>query len=328
MVTVSTDFFREQLEVRRKRLAGAMQRAESNAELSGLLQEVDLALERVEKGTFGICEECNYSIEADRLIADPTVRVCLDHLTSDQRRKLEDDLQLASQVQLGLLPKLPVRTDGWQIHYHYQPAGLVSGDYCDLIVSPNGNGDFIFLLGDVSGKGVAASMLMAQLHAMFRSLVSVGLPLQHLLASANHVLVQSSLTGHYATLMAGKASRSGEIELTGAGHVPALLVTERGVTPVPATGLPLGLFPSSEYGSHKLQLRPGDSLVLYTDGLSEAVDSDGTQYGEQRLSEFFADKHRKAPDALTIACLQDFAAFCASRPPVDDLTLMSIHRPA
>jgi sigma-B regulation protein RsbU (phosphoserine phosphatase) len=326
MATVSSDTFREQLHLRRHRLVEAARDIEPSVEISDLLQEVDLALGRLQKGSFGVCELCNGGIEADALLSNPTIRLCLDHLTSDQRRTLEHDLELAHQIQHRLLPQPFTQTGGWEIHYHYQPAGLVSGDYCDLIFPQNGNGDMIFLVGDVSGKGVAAAMLMTQLHAMFRTLVSVGLPLKELLASANQVLTQSTLSGQFATLMAGRASDSGEVELAGAGHVPALLVRESGVTRIPATGLPLGLFPGNRYQSQQFHLESGDSLVLYSDGLSEANDDAGGEYGEVRLSKLLSEKRAHRAQEITSACLDDLKIFCGGTKPVDDLTLMVIQR--
>ena len=87
----------------------------------------------MDEGTYGICDVCHGSVEKDRLIADPLVRLCLDHLTSEEQRALERDLELAAQVQRGLLPKSDVRYRDWRVHYLYRPAGIVSGDYCDLI---------------------------------------------------------------------------------------------------------------------------------------------------------------------------------------------------
>src|ERR1700752_3228345 len=132
MATVSNQTFREQLLLRRDRLR-ELNGNDSSAELSGLLQEIDLALERLHKGTFGVCEICSGGIEPEHLLANPVARICIDHLTTDQRRSLEYDLELAHQIQHRLLPQELPGHDGWDIHYHYQPAGLVSGDYCDLI---------------------------------------------------------------------------------------------------------------------------------------------------------------------------------------------------
>jgi phosphoserine phosphatase RsbU/P len=227
MATVSNEVFQDQLELRRQKLLALSPADETKGEVAVLLQEIDHALERLQKGTFGICEECKGGIEADALIANPTLRICLDHFTSSQRRTLEHDLELAHQIQHRLLPQNGQSLHGWEIHYHYQPANLVSGDYCDLIFPQDARDETIFLLGDVSGKGVAAAMLMTQLHAMFRTLGSLGLPLNRLLASANQVLGQSNLSGQFATLIAGRANACGSIEIAGAGHVPALLVSEK-----------------------------------------------------------------------------------------------------
>ncbi len=140
--------------------------APQKAGFVGLLREVDSALERMAKGSYGLCEECHETIEQDRLLADPLVRYCLDHLTESQRAALQHDLDLASQVQRNLLPQVNLQAGGWDTSYYYAPLGPVSGDYCDLIPS---DGQLFFVLGDVSGKGVAASMLIS-------SLASTGCP--------------------------------------------------------------------------------------------------------------------------------------------------------
>ena len=134
----------------------------------------------------------------ERLIANPLTRLCLDHLSPKEQRALEDDLELAARIQTGLLPQPSQKIDGWEIAYHYQPAGIVSGDYCDLISSDDQS--LLFVLGDVSGKGVAASMLMAHLQAMFRTLISINLPLEEIVERASRVFCESTLPTHYATL--------------------------------------------------------------------------------------------------------------------------------
>jgi sigma-B regulation protein RsbU (phosphoserine phosphatase) len=133
MATTTETYLQSQLEDRRKRLEAAIASSAANASLAGLFGEVDAALERMRAGSFGICEECHEPVEQERLIADPLVRFCLDHLSEPQRRALEQDLELASGVQRALLPPHNFRADGWRIHYCYEPAGMVSGDYCDVI---------------------------------------------------------------------------------------------------------------------------------------------------------------------------------------------------
>ncbi len=328
MATFGDQYLREQLEVRRQRLVAAMVDSTQSHALDGLLQEVDEALERMEKGTFGICEACHEGIEKENLLTNPLLRFCLDHLTGEERRALQDDLELASQIQRKLLPEPHLRSNGWEAHYHYRPAGPVSGDYCDLILPENGGGELVFVVGDVSGKGVAASLLMTHLHAMFRSLTSVGMPLDQRLAMVNRVFCESAIAGQFATLMCGHAGRGGEVEISGAGHVPALIVRKEGVTEVAATGLPLGMFCNSQYASKKIQLHIGDSLILYTDGLSEVSDNSGCEYGERRLAQFLHAQHALAPKELTAACLEDVREFSSGARPNDDLTLMVIRRAA
>jgi sigma-B regulation protein RsbU (phosphoserine phosphatase) len=174
MTTTEGAYFRTELELRRERLLAAAQANAADGTLRNLLASVDAALSRLKQGTFGICEECRDTIEVDRLVCNPLIRFCLDHLSSEEQRALEKDLVLAAGIQKALLPPQDWVVDGWQARYHYQPANLVSGDYCDLIEHDDG---FLFLLGDVSGKGVAASMLMSHLHATFRSLAGQNLSL-------------------------------------------------------------------------------------------------------------------------------------------------------
>lgn len=280
----------------------------------------------MERGTYGLCEVCHDPVETERLIANPLTRLCLDHLTPNEQRALEDDLELAAQIQTGLLPQPSQRIDGWEIAFHYQPAGLVSGDYCDLI---GGDDESLhFVLGDVSGKGVAASMLMAHLQAMFRTLVSTKLPLDQILERASRVFCESTLPTHYATLVCGKASPNGDVEICNAGHLPPLLVHQGSVKSIDATGLPVGIFCSEHFSVNRFQMQKGDSLFLYTDGFSETLDGAGSEYGDERLARILGQNHRLSPKGLIEICLRELDAFRAGKPATDDLTLMAIQRVA
>jgi sigma-B regulation protein RsbU (phosphoserine phosphatase) len=325
METVVDSILRTQLLDRRQKLETAVIKSR-DAHLMRLLQEVDSALARMDQGSYGLCEVCHDPIEAERLMADPLVCACLDHLNSDERRALERDLELASHIQRGLLPRPELRFDGWEITYHYEPVGLVSGDYCDVVQPETEGGDFFFLLGDVSGKGVAASMLMSHLHAIFRSLLAMGLPVNQLVEHANRIFCESTMSAQYATLVCGRAGRSGEVEVCNAGHCPPLLVHGGEVTNLEATGLPIGLFSSGLYSVKRVHLAPGDSLLLYTDGLSEAQDLSRAEYGAERLSRLVKERHAHAPPAMIRACLEDMAAFRSGAPKTDDLTIMMIRR--
>src|SRR5205823_9198791 len=128
--------------------------------------------------------------------------------------ELEKDLDRAWVIQGELLPKLNLRFNGWEVSYHYEPAGPVSGDYCDLVSTDSG--DLYFLIGDVAGKGVAASLLMSRLQAIFRSLITTQLPVNELVERANHFFADTTMRPYYATLVCGKASADGQVEICNA----------------------------------------------------------------------------------------------------------------
>ncbi len=326
MATVIDVAMRDQLLDRRQRLETAVVALDDETQLRHLLEDVDAALARMDVGTFGMCEVCHDPVEAERLIADPLVSVCLGCLSPKQKRALEEDLELAAQIQAGLLPCRDLKYDGWQVSYHYEAASLVSGDYCDLVTADDGS--LYFMHGDVAGKGVAASLMMSHLHAMFRSLIPIGLSLERLVERASRIFCESTLSTHYATLVCGRADKTGGVEICNAGHLPPLLITRGEATLIEATGLPLGIFCNEEFTSTRLQMRAGDTLFLFTDGLSESRDPLGAEYETERLRQLLCRQHELLPGALIEASLRDLSDFCAGTPKHDDLTVMALRRNA
>ena len=171
-------------------------------------------------------------------------------------------------------------------------------------------------------------MLMAHLHAMFRSLVATELPLAKLVERANRLFCESTMAASYATLVCGRAAKSGEVEISNAGHCPPLIIRGGRRTTVEAAGLPIGLFCAGEYSVKRLRLDPGDALLLYTDGLTEARGPGAVEYGVARLSNLVEGRREWRPEVLVDACLKDLAAFRAGTPMGDDLTIMAIRRAA
>jgi sigma-B regulation protein RsbU (phosphoserine phosphatase) len=326
MADVQESFLRGQLLERRQKLETAIFSSRGSESLLQLLNEVDSALDRMKAGTYGICEACQGTIEKDRLITDPLIRYCLDHLTESQRRALEQDLQLASELQKGLLPNQNLAFAGWEVHSHYQPLGLVSGDYCDVVTHQNESQDIFFALGDVSGKGVAACMLMSQLHAIFRTLIASGLTVQAMVERASRVFCQSTISSLFATLVLVRAGQSGNIEVCNAGHCPALLLQGGKAMELRATGVPLGLFCEGVYPTQKARMASGDALLLYTDGVSEARSANEEEYGAERLKELAASSGALSAQALVAACIEDLDVFRSGAPLLDDLTVMAIRR--
>lgn len=316
----------QQLQDRKDRLREAIAESPNARHLVHLLQDVDAALEKVSNGTYGLCETCNDTIEVDRLFADPLVRNCLAHLSAPEQRALERDLDLAYQIQAALLPKRDLVLPGWGSAYHYEPAGPVSGDYCDTIVTENNQDSFYFMVGDVSGKGIAASMLMSQLHATFRTLAGTGMPLDQIVERANRTFCEATLVTHFATLACGLANNSGEIEICNAGHCLPLIVRQGKVERLPSSDLPLGIFCGGQYHSQRTKLDHGESLVLYTDGLSETMNGSGEQYGEERLMKLLTENPSLPPSGLVSASLNDLGIFSDSSRRMDDLTIVVLQR--
>src|SRR5208337_2079023 len=302
MADVQESFLHGQLQERRQKLETAIVSSGGSESLLQLLDEVDSALERMKAGTYGICETCHDPIEKDRLITDPLIRYCLDHLTASQRRALEQDLQLASQLQRGLLPNQNLAFAGWEVCSHYQPLGLVSGDYCDVVTHQNESQD------------------------IFRTLIASGLTVQAMVERASRVFCQSTISTLFATLVLVRAGQSGNIEVCNAGHCPALLLQGGKVIELPATGVPLGLFCEGVYPTQKAEMAPGDALLLYTDGVSEAQSANEEEYGAERLKELAASSSALSAQALVAACIDDLDAFRSGAPLLDDLTVMAIRR--
>jgi len=307
----------------RERLEASARDSAEGVQLDGLLREVESAIKRLsERDTYGICQVCHDLIGQAAMNADPLARNCVSCFTPQQLKELEQDLDRAWLVQGELLPKQNLKFNGWEVSYHYEPAGPVSGDYCDLISTDAG--DLYFLIGDVSGKGIAASLLMSRLHAIFRSLIGAGLGVSELVERANQIFAETTMRPYYATLVCGKAAPNGDLEVCNAGHCPPLLLHDDEIMTLPATGLPIGMFCQERYSATKAKLNRGDRLLLYTDGLSEARDLNDAEYGESRLHSFLRQAGSYTAAPLVEKMLADLKEFSLSPRINDDLTLMAI----
>jgi len=320
---------RSELVARRQRLESALASRRGTpggtGGLRGLLRDVDAALARLSDGTFGLCATCGEAIEAERLMADPLCTFCLDHLSDPQKNALQADIELAARIQAALLPPPDTRAPGWEAAYHYEGAGPTSGDCCDLIPAPD---DSLWIVcGDVQGKGLAAALLMSHLHASLRALVSLGLPVAQVLERASRAFCESTLPSHFATMVCVRADRDGVVEVGLAGHPPPLLLRAGGrVESLEAAGLPLGLFCDAEFSARRASLMPGDTLFLYTDGLTESLDQHGRDYGQERLLRVLGEAAGTAPRDLIAAVMKDARAHRAGGRPTDDVTLMAVRR--
>ena len=310
----------DELIARRQRIE-ELRAFDGDFEFAGLLGQIDTALEKIDDGTYGKCEACDGYVEPERLLADPLVRVCLGELNEIQRQALQDDLELASVIQRGLLPTNGLGHTAWKADFAYQPLGPVSGDYCDII--PAGD-DLFFILGDVSGKGMAASLLMSSLHAIFHTLVPLGIELDQMMKRANSLLVESSLSNQFATLVCGRASADGRVEIVNAGHLPPVVIKNGMVGELNFSGLPLGMFHETEFSISKIKLNRGDSLLLFTDGVTECANADGTELGTCTIFEALGGTKWDEPTAMIGKCLEVIDGHRGTAGRNDDLTMLAL----
>jgi sigma-B regulation protein RsbU (phosphoserine phosphatase) len=235
---------------------------------------------------------------------------------------LQAQLELARQVQLSLLPERQCCLSGWEVAFSYEAAGFVSGDYVDLI--PSGPDSFYFALGDVSGKGVAASMLMSHLHATLRTLLPSRQTIQEIVTIASRTFCQSALPAQFATLVLGKADLDGGLELVNAGHTQVLLLEGHEVHVLAAASLPLGMFCSTDFESAKRSVTAGSTLLLYSDGITESTDESGNEYDLRRLCGALLQAKDETPTDVVEAIRRDIARYTSGAQPSDDRTMLVI----
>jgi sigma-B regulation protein RsbU (phosphoserine phosphatase) len=181
-----------------------------------------------------------------------------------------------------------------------------------------------FFLGDAVGKGTAGAMIASQLQVLFRALLPLEQPLNRLVERVNRVFCESAVTDYFATVVCGLASSSGGLMLVNAGHVPPLLLRSGQAMPIFASGPPLGLFPTSGYDVKEIRLVGGETLLLCTDGVTEARDLFDNEYGLERLTSLVAARSHLRTDELVKAWVDDVAVFSCGVPAFDDRTVMAL----
>jgi serine phosphatase RsbU (regulator of sigma subunit) len=217
--------------------------------------------------------------------ADKSVAPVLAELAERQRDELANEIELAAEVQQGILPRSIPQVPGFDFAARMYPAKIVAGDYYRFIEFPAG--EIAVVVADVSGKGVAAGLLMPSIEVALRTDAARFSSTSDLLQTFNNVVCQITGGHRFISLFYGKLSpQSHSLEYTNAGHNPPLVI-RAGTDPSPLDkgGPVLGVLPNSHYESEKISLRQGDVLVLYTDGAVEAENPAGEQYSAERLSE-------------------------------------------
>ena len=241
-----------------------------------------------------------------------------------QRERIDQELKIAQIIQQQFLPKSLPDLPSWHVAAFYRPARTVGGDFYDFIPLPDGR--VMFVVGDVTDKGVPAALVMASTHALLRAaaprLISPGKVLGHV----NEMLCVDIPAHMFVTCLALVLDPvSGQIEFANAGHDVPYVRTRNGVQELRARGMPLGLMPGMDYEEKSFQFEPGDCALLHSDGLAEAHAPDREMFGFPRVSELVG----KGPsgEALIDLCLTELGNFTGpDHEQEDDITLVSLQR--
>jgi hypothetical protein len=240
------------------------------------------------------------------------------------RRQFEEDLAVASRIQQSLLGSPRSDLPWLATHAVNLASREVGGDYYELLEeSPE---CVCFAVGDVSGKGVAAALLMASLQTSFLAAHSVHDELAAICSHVNGFLHARTTPERYATFFVGRMRADGCFQFVNAGHNPALLIDDQGAHRLFGGGLPLGLFPKADYSVQERQLGDDELIVVYTDGVTEAIDREEHEFGEERLGEVACAERHRSPHEIADAILTAVGQHTGGGPAFDDVTLMVIKR--
>jgi ketosteroid isomerase-like protein len=252
-----------------------------------------------------------------------------DNLIASERRiwdfsgflleRVQRDLTTAAEIQQRLFPQRSLARDEFEIAAASIPCRTIGGDFFDYYDLPDGR--FALAVGDVAGKGPPAALLSASLQAILGAYPQAGGPASTL-TFANRALLRRPVPARFVTLVHATLSKSGALTYSNAGHNAPLIVGANGRRWLRKGGMVLGLFDEATYEEETLQLDPGDRLVAYSDGITEALNADGEEFGEERLVSCVETHRRLTPAALVERLLETVQQFAHGTSQRDDLTVL------
>jgi serine phosphatase RsbU (regulator of sigma subunit) len=274
--------------------------------------------------TTGISQQVALAIQNDQLQREMV-----------ERERLEREMQLARDIQRTFLPDQIPHLPGWDMDALWQTAREVGGDFYDFFSLPDRRLGLV--IADVADKGMPAALFMTLVRTLVRATVQEFDSPAAVLKRVNDVLVPDARGGMFVTLFYAVVDlESGRVTYANAGHNPPLVANSSGsqITRLPKTGMALGVLETSQYSQQSTDLQPGDALVLYTDGITEAFSPEGELFGEDRLHQVVAAAMQAArePDAngaareIVSAVEAAVATFLGPAAPGDDLTLLVLQR--
>ncbi|MGD0611492.1 MAG: PP2C family protein-serine/threonine phosphatase [Anaerolineales bacterium] len=290
------------------------------------LQVLEEVLEKADAQTLGICELCHGHVEESVLEIDYTASVCLDCLSETERRNLETELEFSSEVQRALLPQQVPSIPGLDIAAFSRPAQIVGGDYFDFFQFRDSS--YGLVIADVMGHGVSASLLMSSLQTALHTLIPDNDSASEVIQRVNRYYLHNVNLTTFVTAFLGQFDPGrGVLAYCNAGHNPPLFYQAqpdgKGETSwLMPTGAAIGLVEEYKLRLEEVTLRSGDIVLLYTDGMTEATNPLGEEFGRERLAELLtrnADRSSRDVVSALRTGLNDFIAGAAL---ADDVTMV------
>jgi phosphoserine phosphatase RsbU/P len=239
-----------------------------------------------------------------------------------EKARIEHELKIAAEIQKALLP------EGSHSGPFFQSAGTsvqaraIGGDFFDMQDMPDGQ--FGFLVGDVAGKGPAAALLTSKILGIFSAFVSVGDSPEQTVDHINKVLTRRQIDARYATLLYGQLSADGKLRFCNAGHNPPLIYGADGLRRIETGGMPVGMFEVAPYSCDTITMEPGDTMVLYSDGVTEAHNVAGEEFGEARLVQVMERYTRGSADVVLEQIIDAVKEFAHGAEQYDDVTALVV----
>jgi len=277
-----------------------------------------LGMEHVQVGTVRV------SFPVSRVLGDLLLFLVL-MLELKDKLLARDELEAGRKVQLALMPERSPSVNGWDLWLYTEPANDVGGDLIDhLPIDDRHHG---VTLGDVAGKALPAALLMVKLQATLRALVPQFDTFTDLGAALNRILVRDGLPNRFATLVyLVLTCDSGEVRVLNAGHMPPLVIRRCTTEEMPRGSTALGLMPQATYVEQRLELSPGDVILVYSDGITEAMNLSGDFFGDERLRACIQETTGQPVAAIGARILECLATFVGEAPPHDDVSLVVVRR--
>ncbi|OGO70443.1 MAG: hypothetical protein A2Z37_03655 [Chloroflexi bacterium RBG_19FT_COMBO_62_14] len=290
------------------------------------LAVIDTALKEAEGNELGMCVVCHEPVESRLIQMDYTACVCIEHYSDEERRSLENELELAGAVQRSLLPQRPPEFPHLEIAAFSRPAQIVGGDYFDFF--PFAGARQGIAISDVAGHGMSSSLIMASLQSMLRTLTQEYTSPSELIARINRLCIHNIQFTTFVTLFLGAFDPdTRQFTYVNAGHNPPLLLQSRAGTRgevkwLSPTGAAVGLTEDFTYTDEAVPLTAGDVLLLYTDGVTESANSLGEFFGASRLASLVRDNAGLSAHDLVHAIRDGLDGFAEGATQADDVTIV------